>query len=60
MRHPRRHAFIDAPQAQVTAMFLADTAMRQIAAVPLLIVGFLWRSRPQALPLDPEGEVQPH
>jgi len=49
---------IDAPQAQVTAMFLADTAMRQIAAVPSLIVGFLWRSRPQPLPLDPGAESE--
>jgi hypothetical protein len=43
---------IDAPQAQVTAMFLADTAMRQVFVVPSLVAGFLWRSRPQPLPLD--------
>ena len=45
---------IDAPQAQVTAMFLADTAMRQVFVIPSLIAGFFWRSRPQPLPLDPE------
>lgn len=47
---------IDAPQAQVTAMFLADTALRQIAVVPSLIAGLLWRSKPQPLPLDPGGD----
>ena len=53
---------IDAPQAQVTAMFLADTAMRQVFVIPSLIAGFFWRSRPQPLPLDPdehEGEEGP-
>lgn len=44
---------IDAPQAQVTALFLADTAMRQLFVVPSLIAGFLWRSKPQPIPLDP-------
>jgi hypothetical protein len=43
---------IDAPQAQVTAMFLADTAMRQTVVVPSLLVGIFWRARPQPLPLD--------
>ena len=47
---------IDAPQAQVTALFLADTAMRQMVVVPSLIAGFLWKSKPQPLPLDPEAE----
>jgi hypothetical protein len=47
---------IDAPQAQVTAMFLADTAMRQVFVVPSLLAGFLWRSRPQSLPLEPDEE----
>jgi len=47
---------IDAPQAQVTALFLADTAMRQMVVVPSLIAGFLWKSKPQPLPLDPEDE----
>ena len=45
---------IDAPQAQVTAMFLADTGMRQMIAIPSLLAGFFWRSRPQPLPLDPQ------
>ena len=49
---------IDAPQAQVTALFLADTAMRQLIVVPSLIAGFLWRSKPQPLPLDPSDEPQ--
>jgi len=44
---------IDAPQAQVTAMFLADTAMRQAFVIPSLIMGFVWRSQPQPLPFDP-------
>ncbi|KPK52701.1 MAG: hypothetical protein AMJ63_08575 [Myxococcales bacterium SG8_38_1] len=47
---------IDAPQAQVTAMFLADTAMRQAFVIPSLIMGFFWRSRPQPLPLDPDSK----
>jgi hypothetical protein len=49
---------IDAPQAQVTALFLADTAMRQLIVVPSLIAGFLWRSKPQPLPLDPGDEAE--
>lgn len=48
---------IDAPQAQVTAMFLADTAMRQVFVIPSLLAGFLWRSRPQSLPLEPDEEA---
>jgi hypothetical protein len=44
---------VDAPQAQVTALFLADTAMRQIIIVPSLIAGFVWRTKPLTLPLDP-------
>lgn len=47
---------IDAPQAQVTALFLADTALRQVVIVPSLITGFLWRTKPQPLPLDPAGQ----
>jgi len=46
---------IDAPQAQVTALFLADTALRQIVIVPSLMAGFFWRARPQPLPLDPSS-----
>jgi len=48
---------IDAPEAQVTALFLADTALRQIVLVPSLIVGMLWRTKPQPLPLDPGDEA---
>jgi hypothetical protein len=47
---------IDAPQAQVSAMFLADTAMRQVFVVGSIIMGLSWRSRPRPLPLDPELE----
>ena len=49
---------IDAPQAQVTAMFLTDTAMRQAFVIPSLIAGFIWRSRPHPIPLDPDGPSQ--
>jgi len=52
---------VDAPEAQVTALFLADTALRQIVLVPSLIVGMLWRAKPQPLPLDPdEGRPTQH
>ncbi len=44
---------IDADQAQVTALFLTATALRQIAFVPSFIAGTLWRSKPHPLPLDP-------
>ena len=43
---------VDADQTQVTAMFLADTALRQLALVPSLIAAALWRSRPHPIPLD--------
>ena len=43
---------IDAPQAQVTALFLADATLRQLIIIPSLIAGFLWRTKPQPLPLD--------
>lgn len=43
---------IDAPEAQLTAMFLTDTVLVQVFAVPSLIAGILWRSRPHPLPLD--------
>ena len=49
---------VDAPRAQVTALFLADTAMRQLIVVPSLVAGFLWRSKPQPLPLDPGDEPE--
>ena len=48
---------VDAPQAQVTALFLADTAMRQLIVIPSLIAGFVWKSRPLAIPLDPETDA---
>ena len=48
---------VDAPPAQVTALFLADTAMRQLVVVPSLIAGFVWKSRPLAIPLDPETDA---
>jgi len=44
---------IDADQAQVTALFLTVTALRQVAFVPSFIAGALWRSKPHPLPLDP-------
>jgi len=44
---------IDAPEVQVTALFLADPALRQIVLVPSLIAGMLWRTTPQPMPLDP-------
>jgi len=46
---------IDAPEVQLTAMFLADAALRQIATVPSLIAGVLWRSKPHAVPVDPDN-----
>jgi hypothetical protein len=47
---------IDAPRAQVTALFLADTALRQLVVVPSLVTGFFWKTKPQPLPLDPGDE----
>ena len=47
---------VDAPEAQVTALFLADTAMRQLVTIPSIIAGFVWRARPLAIPLDPDAE----
>ncbi len=47
---------IDAPRDQVTALFLADTAMRQVVVVPSLIAGFFWKSKPHALPFDQNDE----
>jgi len=41
---------IDAPEAQVTAMFLTDTALLQVAAVGSLIAAVVWRAKPH--PLD--------
>ena len=54
---------IDAPEAQLTAMFLTDTVLVQVIAVPSLVAGLLWRSRPHPLPLEsddgPAPVVQP-
>lgn len=41
---------IDAPEAQVTALFLTDTALLQVGAVGSLIAAVVWRSRPHPLP----------
>jgi hypothetical protein len=43
-------ATIDAPEVQVTAMFLTDTALMQVGAVASLIVGIVWRSKPHRPP----------
>ncbi|MCZ6806344.1 MAG: hypothetical protein O7F08_05280 [Deltaproteobacteria bacterium] len=48
---------INAPEARMTAMFLADTALLQIALVPSLIAGILWRSKSHPLPVDPADEA---
>ncbi|MDH3625401.1 MAG: hypothetical protein OES69_06060 [Myxococcales bacterium] len=48
---------VDAPETQVKAMFLADTALLQIALVPSLIAGALWRSKAHPLPIDPGDET---
>jgi len=42
---------IDAPEAQVTALFLTDTALLQIGAVASLIAAMVWRSKPHPLPV---------
>ncbi len=46
---------IDAPEAQVTALFLTDTALMQVGAVASLIAGIVWRSKPDALSKAPEN-----
>lgn len=49
---------VDAPEAQVTALFLADTGLRQIMLVTSLLISLLWRTQPHSLPLDhEEGEA---
>lgn len=40
---------IDAPEAQVTAMFLTDTALLQVGAVGSLIAAAVWRAKPHTL-----------
>lgn len=46
---------IDAPEVQVTALFLTDTALLQVGAVASLIAGIVWRSKPHPLPAPPES-----
>jgi hypothetical protein len=41
---------IDAPEAQVTALFLTDTALLQVGALGSLIAAMVWRSKPHPLP----------
>lgn len=41
---------IHAPEAQVTALFLTDTALLQVGAVGSLIAALVWRSKPHPLP----------
>lgn len=45
---------IDAPEAQVTALFLTDTALMQVGAVASVIAGVVWRSKPEPLSNTPE------
>ena len=51
---------IDAPEAQVFALFLASVGLRLIVIIPSLITAVLWRSKPRPLPIafvdEPEGE----
>jgi hypothetical protein len=46
---------IDAPEVQVTAMFLTDTALMQVGSVASLIAGIVWKSEPDPLPKAPEN-----
>lgn len=41
---------INAPDAQVTALFLTDTALMQVGAVGSLIAAAVWRAKPHPLP----------
>ena len=43
---------VDADRTAVTALFLTDTALRQVAFVLSFVTGALWRSRPHPIPLD--------
>ncbi len=45
---------IDAPETQVTALFLTDTALMQVGAVASVIAGVVWRSKPERLSNPPE------
>ncbi len=46
---------IDAPQVQVTALFLTDTALMQVGAVASVIAGVVWRPRPEPVSNTPEN-----
>jgi hypothetical protein len=47
---------VDGPEAQVTALFLTDTALMQVGSVASLIAGIVWRSKPDPLGNDgPRG-----
>ena len=46
---------INAPEIQVTATLLTDTALMQIGAVGSLLAAILWRSKPRSLPRNPES-----
>lgn len=43
---------VDAQGTAVKALFLTDTALRQLAFVVSFVVGTVWRSRPHPIPLD--------
>lgn len=43
---------VDADRTAVTALFLTDTALRQVAFVLSFVTGALWRSRPHPISLD--------
>jgi hypothetical protein len=45
---------INAPEAQVTALLLTDSALRHALLVPSFIAGALWKTRPHPLPLNPD------
>ncbi|MGB5694890.1 MAG: hypothetical protein WBM46_04495 [Polyangiales bacterium] len=47
---------VDADSTKVKALFLTDTALRQIAFGVSFIAGSLWRSRPHPIPLDRSGD----
>ena len=50
---------VDADRSAVTALFLADTALRQAAFATSFVVGAVWRSRPHSLPLDRPEAAEP-
>jgi hypothetical protein len=48
---------INAPEAQVTALLLTDSALRHAVLVPSFIAGALWKTRPHPLPLNSGEEA---